>query len=118
MIRLYGKGCVICMYKIGVIGDYDSICGFAALGLDIFAQTDAEGARAQLKTLAESGYGIIYITEQYIEKMRDEMEKYRGELLPAIIPIPSVGTSSGFGRACVKKYVEQAVGSDIIFNDD
>ena len=48
MIRLYGKGCVICMYKIGVIGDYDSICGFAALGLDIFAQTDAEGARAQL----------------------------------------------------------------------
>ena len=52
------------MYKIAVVGDYDSIFGFAALGLDTFAvQTREEAA----------------------------------------------------GVAGVKKAVEQAVGSDIIF---
>ena len=29
------------MYKIGVIGAYDSIYGFAALGLDTFPVSDA-----------------------------------------------------------------------------
>ena len=33
------------MYKIAVLGDYDSIFGFAALGLDTFAvQTREEAA--------------------------------------------------------------------------
>ena len=30
------------MYKIAVVGDYDSIFGFAALGLDTFAVQDME----------------------------------------------------------------------------
>lgn len=104
------------MYKIGVIGDYDSICGFAALGLDIFPEEDAGAAEATLEQLASSGYGIVYITEQYISQAT--MDKYRTAQLPAVVPIPSVRGSNGFGTACVKRYVEQAVGSDIIFNDE
>ena len=30
------------MYKIAVLGDYDSIYGFAALGLDIFPVSEPE----------------------------------------------------------------------------
>ena len=106
------------MYKIAVIGDYESICGFAALGLDIYGVKDLEDAENTLKRLAEGGYGIIYITENYIEKMPRLFEKYREQQLPAVIPIPSASGSSGFGIGNVKKYVEQAVGSDIIFNDN
>ena len=51
------------MYKIAVIGDYDSIYGFAALGLDIFPAVDRKEIEAKLTALAENGYGIIYITE-------------------------------------------------------
>ena len=106
------------MYKIAVIGDYESICGFAALGLDIFGVKDLSDAENTLKKLAEGGYGIIYITENYIEKMPRLFEKYRELQLPAVIPIPSTSGSTGFGIGNVKKYVEQAVGSDIIFNDN
>ena len=35
-----GKGCVILMYKIAVMGDRDSIYGFAAVGLEPFPITD------------------------------------------------------------------------------
>ena len=52
---------MICMYKIGVIGDYDSICGFAALGLDIYPVDGLDGAREQLLRLASAEYGLSLI---------------------------------------------------------
>lgn len=109
---------MICMYKIGVIGDYDSICGFSALGLDIYPVEDIEEAKAATTRLAEGGYGIIYVTEQYLSQMQEEQDLYREKQIPAIIAIPSVRENLGMGRAALKRYVEQAVGSDIIFNEE
>ena len=40
------------MHKVAVIGDYDSIYGFATIGLDTFPVTDSENAAKQLHTLA------------------------------------------------------------------
>ncbi len=102
------------MYKIGVIGDYDSICGFGALGLDTYPVASIDEAEKTLKTLAEGNYGIIYITEYYIEKLPRLFEKYKKLQTPAIIPIPSNRGATGFGMSNVSKYVEQAVGSDIL----
>ena len=50
------------MYKIAVVGDYDSIYGFATLGLDIFPVTSRKEAEEKLEHLAASKYGIIYVT--------------------------------------------------------
>ena len=77
------------MYKIAVMGDRDSIYGFAALGLVPFSLTDPAEAGRKLRELAQSGYAVIYITESLAAQMED----------------------------AVKKSVEQAVGSDIIFNN-
>ena len=106
------------MYKIGVVGDYDSICGFGARGLDTYPVTDIEKAEQVLKKLTSGGQGIIYVVEEFIEKMPQVFEKYKEMQTPAIIPIPSCKGSTGFGIGNVKKYVEQAVGSDIIFNEE
>lgn len=106
------------MYKIGVIGDYDSICAFSALGMDTFPVGSVEEAEDILKKIVQAEYGIIYITEYYIERMPKLFEKYASCQTPALIPIPSARGESGFGIGNVRKYVEQAVGSDIIFNND
>lgn len=106
------------MYKIAVIGDYETVCGFSALGLDVYFANTPEEAKKNLKSLVENEFGIIYITENYIEQMPLLFEKYKERPIPAIIPLPSVSGSTGFGMENVKKCVEQAVGSDIIFNDD
>ena len=42
------------MYKIAVVGDYDSIFGFAALGLDTFAVQTREEAAEKLHQLAQA----------------------------------------------------------------
>jgi V/A-type H+-transporting ATPase subunit F len=46
------------MYRIAVLGEYDSIYGFATLGLETFPVSDAEQGSTQLRRLAESGYAV------------------------------------------------------------
>ena len=103
------------MYKIAVIGDYDSIYGFATLGLSICPVKTRDEAREKLRQLAGGQYGIIYITEAAAAELEEEIEEYREKTLPAIIRIPGVSGNTGAGVEGVKKTVEQAVGSDILF---
>ena len=106
------------MYKIAVMGDYDSIYGFATLGLDVFPVTEREEAGKLLRRLAEGDYGVIYITEALAAKIGREIAAYSGSVMPAIIMIPGVSGNTGAGISGVKKSVEQAVGSDILFGND
>ena len=103
------------MVKIGVIGDRDSIYGFAALGLDIYPTEDAKAAGELLLHLADDGYGVLYITEKLATQLTPELEALSQRILPAVIPIPGVSGNTGIGMANVKKSVERAVGSDILF---
>lgn len=106
------------MYKTAVMGDKDSIYGFASIGMDVYPVTDIAHAAKQLKMLSESGYAIIYIAEALYEHLRKDAQSYGGKPLPAIIPIPGISGNTGRGVARVKKFVEQAVGSDILFGDE
>lgn len=102
------------MYKIAVMGDRESIYGFAALGMTTFVTDDGESAAGTLRKLAHNDYGIIYITEALAAKIQDEIEKYRFESTPAIILIPGVSGNTGAGMSDVNKSVEKAVGSNIL----
>ena len=108
------------MYKIAVMGDWDSIYGFSALGLDTFRfdESNIQEAGKLLRRLAETDYTVIYITEALAAKIPDVIEHYRTLPTPAIILIPGISGNTGQGLAAVKKSVEQAVGSDIIFGKD
>lgn len=106
------------MYKIAVLGDYDSIYGFATLGLDTFPVTAQEEAAAKLHQLASGKYGIIYITEGLAAQLKHEIDKYQQQLMPAIILIPGISGNTGDGVEGVKKTVEQAIGSDILFSQN
>lgn len=105
------------MYRIGVLGDLDSIYGFATLGLEVWPVSDAEDGKRALKEMVGTGFGVIYITESLYGELVEEVTKEKIHRLPAIIPIPGVSGNTGQGMRDVKRLVEQAVGSDIIFND-
>ena len=104
-----------CMYKIAVVGDYDSIYGFATLGLEICPAGNREEIRNTLRRLAEEDYGIIYITEAAAAEVESDLEVYQERMLPAVIQIPGVSGNTGAGVQGVRRTVEQAVGSDILF---
>ena len=105
------------MYKIAVMGDKDSIYGFATLGMETFPYSDPQEAGRKLRELAEEDYAVVYITEALADKISNEINRYREQMLPAIILIPGISGNTGSGINAVKKSVEQAVGSDIIFGN-
>jgi V/A-type H+-transporting ATPase subunit F len=109
------------MYKIAVLGDYDSIYGFSSLGLTTFPvemDTPVEEAAKILRKVAESDYGVIYMTEALAAELPEDLERYGGQLVPAIIRIPGVHGNTGAGIQGVKDSVEKAVGSDILFGGE
>lgn len=106
------------MYKIGVIGDKQSVLGFKAVGLNVFDCSTKDEAKHILKNIADDNYAIIYITENIYLEIMDSVYEYNEKRLPAIIPIPGMKGSTGIGIQNIKKAVEKAVGADILFNND
>ena len=103
------------MYNIAVMGDKAGIYGFGALGFDIYPINENDDASKLLKKLASEKYAVIFITEALAAGLENEIDRYAEKTLPAIILIPGASGNTGAGIRSVKRSVEKAVGSDIIF---
>lgn len=105
--------------KMCAVGDYDSICGFSSLGIETFEIGDETDIGEKILSLSKGDYVIILITENAALKARDVIEKFKTQKVPAIIPIPSVTGSTGFGMSNLRTAVERAVGSaEMIFGSE
>ena len=99
---------------MAVMGDTESIKGFAAVGLDIYPCDDPQEAVRRFHSLTGGEYGVIYITEAIFSLLDKEIRKLDEQPLPAVIPIPGLTGDTGIGVRRLSESVERAVGSDII----
>ncbi len=102
------------MLKIAVMGDRESVSGFACLGLNTFFINDKATAERKLRELSRENYAIIYITEALASLIREEIDKFKDYVTPAIILIPGVSGNTGEGMSSVLSSVERAVGSQLL----
>ncbi|MBU1446395.1 V-type ATP synthase subunit F [Patescibacteria group bacterium] len=112
-------------YKIAIIGNKDQILGFKALGITACVANNGADARESLFQLykeeitlpngdMKKKYAIIFILEDLAMQLStDDYKKLNKTAIPAIIPIPGIQGTQGYGSHRIKKMVEQAVGSDI-----
>ena len=101
-------------YRIAAVGDWESVMGFRALGLDTYPVADAAEAREKVRELAKENCAVIYLTEQLARDMDDVLTRYKDELRPAIILIPGREGSLGIGKNNIQRAIERAVGADIL----
>jgi len=66
------------MYKVGVVGDRDSVLAFKALGIDVKTTTSPEETRRAVDSMARSEYGVIFITEQLAAEIPETINRYNG----------------------------------------
>lgn len=102
------------MLKIAVMGDKQSIFGFAALGFDVRPCEDGAEAAKTLKELAEGDTGVVYITEALAAQIPEEIRALRDVPTPAVILIPGLSGNTGAGKRGVEESVEKAVGSKLV----
>ena len=99
--------------RIAVVGDWNSILGFRALGLETFPVKDAQAAKDTVRELAKENCAVIYLTEQLAKDMPDPLQRYKDALRPAIILIPGQEGSLGIGQSSMESAVKRAIGTEI-----
>lgn len=104
----------MCMYKIGVVGDKDSVLAFKAIGIDVYDVVDKDEARRTIDKMAMDNYAVIFVTEQVASELEETIERYNKAMVPAIILIPSNQGTLGIGLKRVQDNVEKAVGVNIL----
>lgn len=104
-------------YKIAICGKKEEILAFKGLGMTPFfvdTAAEAEEQLLELRKKSDNKYAIVFITEDLFQDFSEEgMEKISSSILPAVVPLPGHAGTTGFGDARMRKFVEQAVGSDI-----
>ena len=106
------------MYKIALVGDKDSITGFQLLGVSVFAVTNKEKTINILKELIKEKYGVVFITEEIAHPILEEIEEWQKSLLINITIIPNKSEKRELGSQILRKNVEKAIGTDILFKKE
>jgi len=106
------------MAKIAVIGDKSTVLGFSAIGVEVFPANDSREANKIIHQLAHADYAILLITERLAVQLEEEIEAYKDQTLPAIVLIPDHRGTLGLGTNAIKRNIEKAVGTDILFGKE
>lgn len=104
-------------YKIAILGSPQAILGFKALGVEAFPIFSVAEGRESLTKIKNGNYAILLITEDWVVALGEELDELKSQALPAVTVLPSQLGSLGMGNQELRKIVERAVGSDILFKD-
>lgn len=100
--------------RIGIMGEYESIAGFRALGLSARQVSDPKEAEEVLGQWAEEGYAVVFITEELAETMGARLAAWRLRYLPAVTVIPSARKEAWLGKEELRTAIRKATGIDMI----
>ncbi len=103
------------MFKVAVIGNEEIISIFRLFDFDCLYVKDTDSAREKLEGLKDSEeHAIIFISENYAEKMLDLIEEFSRRVIPSVIILPTNVKSSGINNERLRNIAIRAVGADVI----
>ena len=104
------------MSNIAIIGEREIIIGFSLVGFQLFPVTDSiEAKNALEKCINTSNFRIVFITDNIAQLIIEEIEKYQRISTISICILPDRIKDSELSREILRKNVEKAVGTDILF---
>ena len=106
------------MYKIALIGNRDTIIGFKLLGVSLFPLTEMEEAVELLTKLVKEEYAVIFVTEDIAGQILDKIEILQKTSFACITIIPCKSEKKYLGLKILRKNIEKAIGTDILFRKE
>lgn len=104
---------------IVIVGRRQAVLPFGAIGMNTVDVADGPEAITAIKSIKSSGSAaVVFVTEDVIEGIEDQIQALGQDALPAVIAIPSFSSQGeSRGVAQLKAVVQKAVGSDILADD-
>lgn len=96
--------------SIFVIGDENTVIGFALVGIEGAVATTEEEARTALnRVLEREGVEIVLVSEAWAAKMRDTVDRLKmTQMHPLVLEIPAEGTEPP--EESLRALIQRAVG--------
>ena len=102
------------LFQMGVVGEEDAILAFKAIGAVAVPANTADEVASALHRLSRDGIPIIFITEAAARMAPEAVARYDQAMETAVIPIPGIRGSDGYGAQRVRDNVIKAIGADIL----
>lgn len=106
------------MSNIAIIGEKEIIIGFNLLGIKLFYANTPEEAIRALKECEQNHFSIVFITNEIAMTIISEIEQYQAISSMAISILPNRSEDTKISMEILKKNVEKAVGTDILFRKE
>ncbi|MGB6371319.1 MAG: V-type ATP synthase subunit F [Atribacterota bacterium] len=106
------------MYKIALMGDRDTIIGFKLLGVSLFPTSKKDEAVEILDKLVKEEYAVIFVTEDIASQIYEEIERLQKTSFVSLTIIPSKLEKKYLGLKILRKNIEKAIGTDILFRKE
>lgn len=96
--------------SIRVVGDDNTVLGFALVGIDGTAVTAEDEAQSALEdAVAASDVEIVLITEQWAARVRERVDELKmTQIRPLVLEIPGEGAEPA--GTSLRELVRQAIG--------
>lgn len=104
--------------RIGVVGEEEAILAFRAIGAIAVPAVTGEEVTAALFKLSRDKVPVIFITEQAARMAPEALVRYETTPEVAVIPVPGIMGTEGFGEARVHENVIKAIGADIVIDQE
>ncbi|MDR1518823.1 MAG: hypothetical protein LBU23_01595 [Planctomycetota bacterium] len=103
------------MPRVKVIGKHAAILPFKAVGAELAGVDDAEGARAALREIRESGDGtLVFIPEDLAGECAADIGLLRQDSSMVVLNLPSQAGEPGLQRERVRQLVARSLGVDLM----
>lgn len=104
-------------YRIAIIGNKNIIQPFKLFGIEIFSIKSEEEGREIIKTISQANFAVVFVTEDWIKKLDKDLDELKKRTIPAVVSLPTHLSQEEYGLKELKKTVERAIGSDILFKN-
>ena len=101
--------------KTAAIGNKEALVLFESLGIDCFYEEKPEELKKLLHVMAhEKTYGIVFLAENLVKYVKDEIAEISKNPIPAIIIIPMQPKGKNIGLLKIQDIAARATGTKII----
>ena len=104
--------------RMGAVGEEDAILAFKAIGAVAVSASTADEVAAALHKLSREGIPLIFITETAARLAPEAVSRYEQSIETAVIPVPGIRGSDGYGAEKLRANVIKAIGADILTYKD
>ncbi|MDD5448180.1 MAG: V-type ATP synthase subunit F [Actinomycetota bacterium] len=105
------------MYKVVILTDHDTACGFRLAGVDVREAENPSDAQEKVRLLlSDEETGILAVNEGFMEVLDEQIkEQIEKSYRPIVVSLPvreKLGTTAE-RRAFLSRLVHRAVGFDV-----